>query len=166
MPSGRIHKNSSLILAASFGVGALITQDSRLLECAGGAMAGVLVGCDLDVDKGNISNFIIRKKIGNFAEKAWRFFWKGYSNSFKHRGFASHFPIFSTFVRLSYIFFWAVFVPHAIFFVVFSPLWDLKYVLTWYAAYVFSPLFFCGLCSSDVIHYLQDTFSNPVFSKH
>lgn len=156
MPSGRIHLQSSLILAASFSGAALILNDIRLLECAGGAMLGVILSPDLDVDKGNVSNFIIRKQLGNFAERSWRWFWKGYSESFKHRGFASHFPVFSTFVRLFYIYYLLVFIPHALFYIAFSPSWDFGYVLRWYAMYIFNPVVLYGLCSSDFIHWFLD----------
>lgn len=159
MSTGRIHLQSSLILAASFGAAALILQDSRLLECAGGAVLGVILSPDLDVDSGSIGNFVIRKRLGVFAEKIWRGFWRGYSKSFKHRGFASHFPVFSTFVRLSYIYFWVILIPHILIYLSFFPAWSLMYVLSWYSILFLSPAFFSGLAGSDLIHYCLDNFS-------
>lgn len=150
--AGRVHLRASLILSAAFGLGALVNL--RLLECAAGSLAGVLLSPDLDVDAGNISNTIIKQRVGWFGERAWQQFWKGYSGSFKHGRFASHFPIFSTFIRLSYVYFWIVFLPHVIFAIIFPPAWDLDYVLMWYAR--ISPLFIYGLMSSDLIHYFLD----------
>lgn len=156
MSDGKIHLKSSLILAASLSTAALLTQDLRILECAGGALLGTLVSPDLDVDAGNLSNFLIRKRVGWFGEKLWRGFWRGYSQSFKHRGFASHFPIFSTFIRLSYIYFWLIFVPHSAVKLLGLFNWELTYVLSWYAILFLSPMFFIGLASSDLIHYVLD----------
>lgn len=159
MSTGRIHLQSSLILAASFSGAALILNDVRLLECAGGAFLGVILSPDLDVDSGSIGNFVIRKRLGVFAEKVWRGFWRGYSRSFKHRGFASHFPIFSTFVRVTYIYFWLIFVPHSLIKLLGFFQWELMYVLQWYGILFLSPMLFYGLASSDLIHYCLDKFS-------
>lgn len=158
-----MHLKASLVLAASFSTAAMITQDVRLLECVGGALVGILVSPDLDVDKGNISNLIVRRKVGVFAEKLWRGFWRGYSGSFKHRGFASHFPIFSTFVRLSYAYYLTIFIPHILIYFLFSPQWSLMYVLTWYANIIFSPMFVYGLISSDTIHFFLDVLAKEKY---
>lgn len=122
-------------------------------------MLGVILSPDLDVDSGSIGNFVIRKRLGVFAEKIWRGFWRGYSKSFKHRGFASHFPVFSTFVRLSYIYFWVILIPHVIVKLLLDPAWSLPYVLYWYAIIFLSPMMLYGLCSSDLIHWALDSFS-------
>ena len=159
MSDGAVHLESSLILAGSFGLGAIISQEPALLTCAGGALVGILVGCDLDVDSGNISNRLIKKKVGWFGERLWRGFWKGYSSSFKHGQFASHFPIFSTFVRLSYIYFWLIFVPHSLIKLLGFFQWELMYVLKWYGIVFLNPMFFYGLASSDLIHWALDTLT-------
>lgn len=158
MSDGRTHLKSSLILAASLSVAAVLSQDVRLLECAGGAILGVILSPDLDVDSGSIGNFVIRKRLGVFAERVWRGFWRGYSRSFKHRGFASHFPIYSTFLRLSYVYFWLIFVPHTVVKLLGLFNWGLTPVLSWWSIIFLSPLFFVGLASSDAIHWVLDTF--------
>lgn len=160
MSDGHAHLKSSLILAASLSAAALVYQDPKILECAGGALFGIVCSPDLDVDKGFIANHIIRKRVGWFWERAWRWFWKGYSESFKHRGFASHFPIFSTFVRLAYIYFWLIFVPHSLIKLLGFFQWELMYVLNWYAILFLSPMFFIGLASSDLIHYVLDLLTS------
>lgn len=162
MSSGITHLKSSLILAAALSSAAMLSQDVRLLECAGGAIVGIICSPDLDVDKGNISNWIVRKKVGRFAEKVWRGFWSNYSNSFKHRGFASHSPIFSTFVRLFYVYYLIVVLPHTLIYFLFSPAWSLMYVLSWFANIMFSPMFVYGLVGSDLIHWALDKITTEM----
>ena len=158
MSSGTVHLRASLVLAAGFSVGALISQDARLLECTLGALTGIMLSPDLDVDAKNISSTIIKKKIGWLGVRIWDFFWKGYRTSFKHGQFASHFPVFGTFVRLSYAYFLTIFIPHTLIYFLFSPAWSLMYVSLWYAKLFLSPLFFYGLASSDTVHYFLDIF--------
>lgn len=124
--------------------------------CAAGSLAGILISPDQDVDAGNISNKIVKKRVGWFGERLWRWFWRGYSSSFKHGQFASHFPIWSTFVRLSYIYFWLIFVPHFLIKLLGLFQWELIYVLRWYATIFFDLEFFIGLASSDLIHFVLD----------
>jgi len=159
MSAGRVHVKGSLILASGFLVGALIFQDPRLFECAAGALTGILVGCDLDVDSGNISNAIVKKRVGWFSERLWRWFWRGYSSSFKHGQFASHFPIFSTFVRLAYIFFLTILPFYAVYFIILhSPnyySWLMNELAFWVTMFL-RPMFFCGLAGSDFIHFALD----------
>lgn len=156
MSQGVVHRKASLILAAGFSVGALLSQNAGGLECALGAVVGIMVSPDLDVNSGNISYKIIRKKVGWFGESVWRWFWSGYSGSFKHGQFASHFPIFSTLIRLFYIYFWVILVPHTLIYFSVNPGWDLMYVLSWFAKLFLSPMFFYGLVSSDIIHWALD----------
>ena len=156
MSAGSVHLRASIVLASGFSVGALVLQDMRLLECAVGSLIGILVGPDLDVDAGNISNKIVRKRVGWFGERAWRFFWKGYSGSFKHGQFGSHFPVFSTVVRLLYAYFWLIFIPHSSVKLLGFFQWKLNVVLEWWFIIFFSPMFFYGLASSDLIHWALD----------
>lgn len=137
----------------------MISSDSRLLECAVGALFGIVCSPDADVDAGNISNTIIKKKAGWFWEKLWRLFWKKYSESFKHGQFASHFPIFGTFVRISYIYFMTVLPIYGLLFLI-LPLTNYHLNFTkelWYWVTMFlKPMIFYGLASSDLIHYFLD----------
>ena len=162
MSSGTVHAKASIILASTFTVASL--YNPRILECAAGAMAGILLSPDLDLDARNISYKIIRKR-SLFGEKLWSWFWRGYRKSFKHGQFASHFPIFSTFVRLFYIYFWIILVPHVFlklpFLMKLSPIpqWDLMFVLSWYAKIFLSWMFVYGLMASDVIHWALDALT-------
>jgi uncharacterized metal-binding protein len=157
--AGTTHVKASVILATGFGVGALLSGNKEILFCSAGALTGILLSGDLDVDAGNISNKIIRKRVGWFGERIWRWFWKPYAESFKHRGFASHFPVYSTFMRLAYIYFVGI-IP---FYMVYSLIGylpnfkvDLMYELYyWVRVFLYFP-FFYGLASSDLIHYTLD----------
>lgn len=160
MSSGVTHKKASLVLASAFS--AIALYNPMYLECALGALVGVFVTPDADVDNYTIVNQIIKEKAGWIGEKAWRFFWSGYSKSFKHGQFASHFPIFSTFVRLFYIYFFTV-LPINIIIWAFKiyPI-DLLNELKWWAVVFLKPLFFFGLSSSDFIHYALDKLTKNV----
>lgn len=160
MSTGRIHLQSSLILAASFSGAALVLGDARLLECAGGALVGIFITPDLDLNnEGIVQGKFIKKKLGQSFLRAWKYFWKGYSSSAKHGSWLSHSPIFSTFIRLSYAYYWVIFIPHVVFYALFFPNWSLPYVLSWYAMYLFAPFFIYGLVSSDVIHFFLDALT-------
>lgn len=123
---------------------------------AAGALVGILVSPDLDVDAGNISNKIIKQRVGWFGEKLWRWFWSGYSGSFKHGQTASHLPIFSTFVRIAYVYFWLIFLPHFLIKLLGLFHWELMYVLQWYATIFFDVRFFAGLAGADFVHFGLD----------
>jgi hypothetical protein len=155
--AGHVHFKASLLLAAGFSVGALVSQEPKMLECVVGAVVGILISPDLDLSNGGIvGGKLIRKRVGWIGERVWKRFWRGYSSSFKHGTWASHAPLFSTFIRLSYAYYWAVFIPHILIYFLVSPLWSLTYVLSWYAKIFFSPMFLYGLISSDVIHFFLD----------
>lgn len=166
MSSGIVHKKACVILSSSFAVGAVVSGRPELFICSAGALTGIFVSCDADVDAGNISNSIIRKRVGWFGERLWRWFWRGYSSSFKHGQFASHFPIFSTFVRLAYIYFWLIFLPHSLIKLLGIFQWELMYVLKWYAILFLHPMFFYGLASSDFIHFMLDKMTTEHKDKH
>lgn len=157
MSNGVTHLNSSLILAAALSTAAMISQDVRLLECAGGALVGIFISPDLDLsNEGIVQGRFIKRRFGNPILKAWKYFWRGYSGSFKHGQFASHFPIFSTFTRITYIYFWLILVPHTLIKLLGFFQWELMYVLQWYGILFMSLPFFYGLASSDLIHWTLD----------
>lgn len=155
MSSGKTHVKASLILASAFGVGAIITLRPEFIEHAVGALVGVVITPDLDVDKSYIGSKLIKKNLGWFAESTWNFFWMGYKKSFKHGQFASHFPVFGTFIRVAYVYFWCIFLPHLAIYITGITHWDLIYIYQWYAK-IFLGNYFIGLASSDLIHYVLD----------
>jgi len=156
MSSGKVHIKASLILASGFSLGAIIDSNPQMLLSVAGALTGIMISPDLDVDSGNVSNKILRKNIGWVAEKTWNGFWYGYKKSFKHGQFGSHFPIFSTLVRIFYVYFWVILVPHSLIWFSFNTNWDLIYVLKWYVKIFLNFWFIYGLMSSDLIHQILD----------
>lgn len=156
MSNGKTHATASLVLAAGFSIASMATQNPNILMCSLGAVTGIFLSGDLDVDNGNISNTIIKKKVGWFGEKLWRMFWRGYSSSFKHGQFASHFPIFGTFTRLSYIYFWTI-LPFYVANVLFlKGRFDTVGDMIWWTRAFLNPFFFYGLCCADLIHFFLD----------
>ncbi len=157
MSSGKTHATASLVLAAGFSIGALVLLEPKILECTLGAVTGILISPDLDLSNGGIvGGKFIKKKVGWFGKQLWEKFWHGYSDSFKHGTWGSHSVPFGTFIRLAYIYYRIVFIPHVVFFFLFSPNWELMFVLSWYAKILFSPMFLYGLVSSDLVHVILD----------
>lgn len=118
-----------------------------------GNVVGILVGCDLDVDAGNVSDSIIRK-VSPTAQWIWRKFWTPYSLALPHRSTLSHFPVLSTLIRLGYIMVglnllmfvgWGIArmagIDNTVSFVW---LWDNS--------------FFWGLVHADTVHWMADQF--------
>lgn len=102
MPSGKIH--SALTMATASGVLApyLIVQfDGNPYWYVAGCVVGVLVSPDMDVDRGNVSDQLIRK-VSRPAQWLWRLFWTPYALLVPHRHSLSHFPILGTIVRIGY----------------------------------------------------------------
>jgi len=153
MSSGVVHKKASILLSAGFLAGSL--YNPALVNCAFGALCGIIISPDLDVDRGNISNTIIRNKLGKIHSKLWDFIWFPYRNSFKHGKFASHFPVFSTIVRVFYIYFTVVFPVNLVLSLIPGYI-NFVYEMVWWLKYLFSPLPLYGLISSDVIHFVLD----------
>jgi uncharacterized metal-binding protein len=149
MPSGKIH--NALTLATVTGVLApyLIVQfDGNPWLYGAGCVAGLLVSPDMDVDKGNISDQIIRK-VSRPAQWLWRLFWTPYALFVPHRNFVSHFPIFGTLVRMGYIFI----VINLINLLLFT---TLRLFDTVSLVWLWNWSFFFGLCHVDAIHFVVD----------
>lgn len=143
MPSGQRHTIASITVAASSGAALFIYSPPAAFWCSFGALVGVMLSCDLDVDKGNISYHYMRKYAGMPAELLWRIVWKPYSLLARHRGFLSHAPIVSTAGRLLYLWLWIL------------PIWlYLKLPMpqfSWEAGW-----WLLGLCLVDSVHFLLD----------
>ena len=160
MSDGKTHTAASLLLATGFSVAAFATNQPQLFECAVGSLVGIFISPDLDVDSGNVSGTIIRKKVGWFGERLWRWFWKDYSTSFKHGRFGSHAPIYGTAGRLFYIFFKMVLPFTLVAKMLFFSHLDFISELTWWGTMVvFRPTLFIGLCGSDFIHFALDVLT-------
>lgn len=157
MSDGKTHATASTILAIGFSMVAFFASEPMYYECAVGSLVGILISPDLDLSNGGIVyGKEIKKKVGWLGSRAWKFFWSGYAKSLKHGSFASHFPIFSTFMRMSYIFFFVIFLPTILIKLVASSNMNLIYELKWWLIMFFKPTLFIGLAGSDLIHFALD----------
>ncbi len=135
---------------------------------------------DLDVDAGNISNQIIREKIGGrpsakqkdkpwfvvrrrvawSIEKVWDGLWFIYRGSVKHGSPLSHFPVISTLFRLAYLFLILLVIPYATFALLFPGAWDIWGEIRWWVALMVKHYqIIIGLMGSDLIHWTLDTLT-------
>lgn len=143
MSSGKRHDLATIataMLITKIGI-SLITIGRPfypLFLIAGGCFFGLWLSPDLDLPHCN-------------ARKRWgvlQFIWTPYDRFFKHRSFASHFPIIGTGLRLIYLLvvpvvLLFVFLPSLFYLIVFN-FWD---SFGW---------IFCGLIITDSIHWIMD----------
>ena len=150
MASGRSHSIASLAAATCFTVTAVYSHNPDLLWAAGGAFVGLILTPDLDQNTETISDFFVKsipdfmreiisplEKVFNYLGlilgKVWFFYSWPYRWFFAHRSFGSHFPIFSTMIRIAYF------------------LWPL-----YYFGHPLHPAFVNGLVAADFIHWTMD----------
>ena len=126
---------SGTIIATSF-----VHRELAYSFMAIGCFVGILLSPDLDVDNGNISNYLL-KRIARPIEIIWRIYWYPYRIKLKHRSFWSHFPVFSTLLRVVYFFFIPIVLS------IYYSYFDLYYFFLW---------FVFGLILADFLHYLMD----------
>ena len=105
MAKGSTHAKATLALAA---VGGWVSY--RLghplpftLALTGGVLAGLAITPDLDLERGCISNAVIRRLVGRTVERLWGLFWRPYGLLLRHRSRLSHLPVVGTTVRLVYL---------------------------------------------------------------
>ena len=149
MPSGRIHTLSSLVVATVSYPTLLLSglSGSSATGCSVGALVGILINCDADVDGGSIADFYIRVYTGKAVEMMWDRLWTPYRKVCRHRGFLSHAPIISTVLRIAYL---SVF-----YFLISTPLrWIASLVKIDWPAFLFWA--FVGLVLADSAHWGLD----------
>lgn len=149
MPNGRVHSASSLVVAISGATTMLLLN--RGAECivgvSTGALIGILLSPDADVNGGSIADYYIRRYSGVAVEVAWDSIWAVYRKVCKHRGFISHFPVISTVLRIAYL---AVF-----YFLIATPLkWLSGFVRIDWALFLWWA--FVGLVLADTSHWGLD----------
>lgn len=155
MSAGSVHTLASVALATGFTAVALADYDMDHMQYAYGAILGVFVQPDCDVDKGFIAYHYIRKRLGDWAEYLWDRIWYMYRRSIKHGSELSHFPVVGTLGRLAYLFLFTLVVPYLVLDVVF-PL-NINYELRWWAARILSHWrIVVGLMGADFIHFVLD----------
>src|SRR3990167_3693586 len=149
MPSGKIHSITNIVVGLS-GFATMLLLSRGVEEISGistGAVIGILLSPDLDVDNGNIADYMIKRYTGGIVETAWTMLWTVYRKAFKHRSFLSHFPLVSTIIRIAYL--------GALYLLIATPLHWLSGIvrIDW-------PLFlwwcFIGLVLADSAHYGLD----------
>lgn len=155
MSAGIVHTKASLMLAGTLGIAAVVRQSPLELWYAVGALVGVMVTPDCDVDNGTIHGKYLRQRLGRAAEFVWDAVWFMYRRSLKHGGELSHFPIISTLGRVVYLYFFVIVLPT----VVLSTLFQLDVVseLRWWANQIIHHWrVVVGLMCSDLIHWVLD----------
>jgi uncharacterized metal-binding protein len=156
--AGCVHQKASLALAGGFLLGSLAFGPG--IEYAAGALVGIMLTPDLDVDKGYIGNKIIRNRMGWLAEKAWDGLWYFYRKSLKHGSELSHFPVVSTLFRLGYLFFFLIVIPYVILALVLPGAWNIGSELMWWIELgVRHYRVILGLMGSDLIHWALDVLT-------
>lgn len=143
--------HTALTVATASGViapYAIVQLDGNPYLYVAGCLVGVLVGPDMDVDGGNISDFFIRK-VSRLAQHVWRLIWFPYAVLVPHRHFISHFPVISTLLRIGYIFL-IINLSVALFRIAFNIELDKPFYWIWDWS------FFFGLVHVDTVHFVVD----------
>lgn len=155
MSAGCVHRKASVILAGGFFLGSLAFGSG--IEYIVGALAGVMLTPDLDVDHGYIGNQIIRNKFGSLAEKAWSLLWYFYRGSIKHGSPLSHAPIISTLGRIAYLHLFTLVIPYVLLAMVVPGAWSIGSELAWWNSRIAEHFrILLGLMGSDLIHWALD----------
>jgi len=148
MPSGKVHSFTTILLSA--GLGAASYQAGYPLQqvaaLTGGALAGLLLTPDLDVNGGSISNHHARKLGGSIFGLAWALIWTPYSYLIPHRSPLSHFPLIGTALRLGYL----VLLATLILSVFHLAGVGMPALPAWW------PWAFAGLALADLLHFILD----------
>lgn len=154
MSSGKVHTLASVALATGFTVAALSTYDMDSMQYAAGAVVGIFIQPDCDVDKGFIAYSYIRKRLGDWAEFIWDRIWYMYRRSVKHGSELSHFPVISTLGRLAYFFLFCVVIPN--FVLSFFGLNFSEEVAWWFGKVCQYWRVVVGLMGADFVHWFLD----------
>ncbi len=147
MPNGFIHTRATLTLAVAGGVIAyrLGYPVADVAALTGGTLAGLLLTPDLDVNKGCVSNHLVRRHAGLPLSILWSAYWKPYSQIIPHRSRLSHLPVLGTFIRLAYL---CILPAIIMLFAGGGIIWpDLPAWSSWALG---------GLVLADVLHYVMD----------
>jgi len=164
MSAGCVHQKASVILAGGFLLGSLVFGPG--IEYAAGALIGIMLTPDLDVDNGYIGNKIIRNKLGHWVEKGWDMLWHFYRRSLKHGSELSHFPVVSTLFRLAYLFFFLIVIPYVVLVIFIPDKLNIRLEFQWWINLILSHYeLILGLIGSDLIHWTLDV-STTEHAKH
>jgi uncharacterized metal-binding protein len=144
MTTGKNHAKITLTSTPfiALAVGAVTLDPIASVITVIGSLTGLYVHPDLDIQyvTSNPRTLIHshRKVLNTFGDLGWLWvaLWWPYAKLIPHRSMVSHYPIYSTIIRLLYLG------------VLSFGLWRLSGYYFWY--------FFIGLCVSDILHWLAD----------
>ena len=156
MSAGYVHKRASIILAIGFLVGGILSFNPKIFLCSLGALIGIMMTPDWDVDNGFDGDKWIREHLGIVFEKIWDAFLYPYRRSMKHGSPLSHFPIIGTTGRIVYCLFGLIIFPCAIAWLGGFDLYNTLSKLYWSGLNEYLVMVFIGLASSDIIHWGLD----------
>ena len=120
-----------------------------------GALLGLILTPDLDVNAGSISENKVRE-VSPFGENLWWIYWFPYRQILPHRSPFSHWPVIGTIVRLFYI---AIpyFILLAVVNFIYPPyLAGLAQAGFWLMTLPYFHVAVLGLMGADMLHYLMD----------
>jgi len=141
MASGKVHRQDSIGLAVvgGFLLGARGTEPLEFVVFALGALAGIILSPDLDVDHRTESERLFYR-VGWLPGILFYGYWLPYALLIPHRHPVSHWPIVGTIGRLLYL----------------LPLWGAAWTFTGFPPWVYTWAFVGGLMGSDTLHWLRD----------
>jgi uncharacterized metal-binding protein len=121
-----------------------------------GALIGVVITPDLDVDHGKVVSYkLIRQRLGQAPYYYWSGVWYMYRRSLKHGGELSHFPVIGTLGRLVYLFLFVIVIPYLFLAPVLH--FDIWSELNWWAWEIIEHYkIVLGLMGADFIHWALD----------
>ncbi len=153
MPSGTTHAIITTLAAASLaGLGYASKQpQAATIAIAGGCLAGLILTPDLDLNEDTYSYHLVKKETGPIFARLWSLAWFPYSRLIRHRSWISHFPIFSTLIRVGYLagIAWLILL-------LFGKPWP------WSEAPAWLPWMVVGLMVSDTLHWTADVIVTGV----
>lgn len=155
MSAGTVHTRACLILASGFALGSLVIRDPDGLQYVAGALTGILVSPDCDVDGKFIGYTYIKKRVGLWAEFIWSQVWYMYRKSVKHGSELSHFPGIGTLGRLAYLFLFVIVFPSVLIHV-FNPVRIPLEIRWWFDLVTQYWKVWLGLAFADTIHWALD----------
>lgn len=158
MPDGKTHfKNWKLGWFLVIPISGYLFLEKTPLE-ASGWLLGYATGAFLDPDLDEIGATNAESRMVNKIPILGYFIY-GWSSVYgaifrrKHRNFWTHFPFFSTIIRIIWFFWWLI------------PLYYFQILRYEYWQLYFALFYFLGLSYADFLHWLADSLSKPLTNK-
>jgi uncharacterized metal-binding protein len=152
MPNGAVHSLATVLIAGATGFGTYhygLLDKPHAIALGCGALVGLLLTPDLDVDTGSDSDDWARRLLGRAGGFMWWLIWRPYAALVPHRSPLSHFPILGTVLRLGYLSLVALVVAWLLHLA--APVHIPAVSMPWWF-----PLGFIGLTLADLGHWILD----------